>query len=80
MAETYFEYPVVVANGAEIWLGQNVQLLVENEKFVGFQAVARDITARRQAEDALEKERRFLSAVFENVTDGIVACDADSVS
>ncbi len=77
--ETYFEYPVIAADGAEIWLGQNVNLLVENERVVGFQAVARDITRRKEVEDMLQKEREFMSAVFENIADGIVACDAEGV-
>nr|MDQ3746248.1 EAL domain-containing protein [Acidobacteriota bacterium] len=31
----------------EVWLGQNVRLLVEGDRIVGFQAVARDVTRRR---------------------------------
>jgi diguanylate cyclase (GGDEF)-like protein/PAS domain S-box-containing protein len=63
---TYSEYPFIVKDGREIWLGQNIQLIVEDGHVVGFQAVARDITARRRMEEALrdsEKRYRELSIV-----------------
>lgn len=57
---TYLEFPAVRKDGGIVWFGQHVQLLVEREKVVGFQALARDITARKKAEQArLETEHRF---------------------
>jgi PAS domain S-box-containing protein len=50
---TYSEVAVTAAAGNEIWLGQNVQLIYEGDQITGFQAVARDITAIKQAHDAL---------------------------
>ncbi len=38
-----------------------------------------DITERQRAQEALQHEREFLSAVLENLEDGIVACDAEGV-
>ncbi len=37
----------------------------------------RDITERKRAEEKLNKNERFLRTVLENITDGIVACDAE---
>jgi len=54
---TYHEFPVTAADGREIWLGQNVQLIYEAERIVGFQALARDITAIRLANEALRIAR-----------------------
>jgi PAS domain S-box-containing protein len=51
----YSEYPIITKEGHEIWLGQNTQLIVENGNVTGFQSVARDITDRKQAEEALQK-------------------------
>ncbi len=39
----------------------------------------KEIIERKRAEDALEKQREFLSAVLENVSDGIVVCNAEGV-
>ncbi|MDQ3744061.1 MAG: EAL domain-containing protein [Acidobacteriota bacterium] len=47
VADTYFEFPALAGDGGEVWLGQNVRLLVEGDRIVGFQAVARDITRQR---------------------------------
>jgi PAS domain S-box-containing protein len=54
---TYNEFPVMAADGNEIWLGQNVQLIYEGDRIVGFQALARDMTAIKQAHDALRLAR-----------------------
>ncbi len=50
---TYFEFPAVTADGEIIWVGQNVQLIMEEDKILGFQAVARNITQLKQAQEAL---------------------------
>jgi len=52
---SYLEFPAVAGDGTEVWFGQKAQLLIENEKVVGFEAVARDITERKQAEKALQR-------------------------
>lgn len=49
-ASTYNEFPAVGAPGREVWVGQNVQLLLQDGRVVGAQAVARDITAQRELE------------------------------
>jgi len=62
--DTYFEFPAVVKSGEEIWLGQHVQLVVEHGAITGFQAIARDITKQKDAEDRLrESEAAYRSLV-----------------
>ena len=63
---TYSEYPIITKNGHEVWFGQNTQLIVEDGNVVGFQAVARDITDRKEMEAQLkdsEKRYRELSII-----------------
>lgn len=50
---TYLEFPALTRDGREVWLGQNVQLVRSEGRVVGVQAIARDVTARRRADDAL---------------------------
>jgi PAS domain S-box-containing protein len=52
---TYFEFPVISKYGKEIWLGQNVRSNLEGDRLVGFQAIARDITSRKQMEEELKR-------------------------
>jgi PAS domain S-box-containing protein len=56
---TYFEMPVLAKDGSEMWIGQNVQIILEHGRFEGFHAVARDITERKQAEAELQKAKEM---------------------
>lgn len=60
---SYYELPIVDGHGVERWIGQNVQLVFEGERIVGFQAIAREITERKRAELELEKSRRFVERI-----------------
>ena len=59
---SYFEFPALSLMGEEVWLGQNVQLVWQQQKLVGMQAVARDITQRKHMEEALIKQAEELSS------------------
>jgi PAS domain S-box-containing protein len=66
---SYLEFPAVNKEGKQFWLGQNVQPLMEDGQIIGFQAVARDITERVHAEEALrrsDEEVRKLNAELEH--------------
>lgn len=71
----YYEIPSLAPDGHMIWVGQNVQLIMEGEQVVGFQAVARNITEIKQAQDALALSRdqaleasRFKSQLLSRVS------------
>lgn len=42
---------------------------------IGYQGVMEDISDRKEAEAALQKEQEFLKTILDNLADGIVACD-----
>lgn len=54
---TYHEFPAVTTDGREIWFGQNVELILDGNDIVGFQVVARDITAVKRAQESLRIAR-----------------------
>ena len=57
---TYYEFPVLAADGSIVWFGQSTQAVIENDRVIGFRAIARDITERRQAEEERQAiEERF---------------------
>jgi two-component system, cell cycle sensor histidine kinase and response regulator CckA len=51
---SYIEFPALTKSGREVWLGQNAWLITDAAgRFIGMQAVARDITERRSTEETL---------------------------
>jgi PAS domain S-box-containing protein len=72
---TYYEFPIVTKQGAEIWLGQHLQVILQNGHIAGLQAVARDITARRNAEEALRESEKRLQTVINTASEGITFSD-----
>ena len=63
--DTHREFPIVTADGEEIWLSQRVQLVREAGTVVGVQAVARDATARWRTEQALRAREERFRTMFE---------------
>lgn len=53
--KTYYEFPILTKFGEELWLGQNVRLVTEADKIIGFRAVARDITESKHSRDTLQQ-------------------------
>jgi PAS domain S-box-containing protein len=61
---TYQELPLVLRDGSEKWISQQVQFIFDHDEIIGFQATARDITDRRKAEEE-QREREKLSTIVE---------------
>ena len=59
-SHTYLEFPAITRAGGEIWFGQNVEIIEEDGRVVGFQAITRDITAKRRDEVGLQYVREEL--------------------
>jgi PAS domain S-box-containing protein len=56
---TYFEFPALAKDGAEIWIGQSVQILEHDGVAAGVQAIARDITQRLALEEQLRQAQKM---------------------
>jgi PAS domain S-box-containing protein len=68
ISSTYMEFPVLAKDGSEVWIGQNVQLAVEDGEVVRLEAFCRDVTEHRHREEELERSQeklRELSAGLE---------------
>ncbi|MBN1883402.1 MAG: PAS domain S-box protein [Deltaproteobacteria bacterium] len=75
--DTYLEFPVITKNDATIWIGQNVQSITKNDQIIGYQAIARDITARILAEEALRESEEKYRRIFETSSDAIYLSTID---
>jgi PAS domain S-box-containing protein len=72
---TYYELPLLSKEGNTLWVGQNVQLLKEEGEIVGFQAIARDITARKRVEEELSLSNKEWQDTFAAVSDLVMVLD-----
>ncbi|MFC1620054.1 PAS domain S-box protein [Candidatus Neomarinimicrobiota bacterium] len=49
------EFPIITRSGDEKWIEQKITMLIEGDQVTGVQSFVRDITERKQAEDALRE-------------------------
>lgn len=76
IASTYYEFPLITRTQQTLWVGQNVQLLQRDQEVIGFQAVLRDISTRKQAEEALRVSQDRYRTLFENSPEMLLTVDA----
>jgi len=75
MLETQFRR----RDGNWIWVALEGKLIKEGGVPVGFQIISRDITTRKEMEEALRESRQQLRKMFESVTDGILVIDLNGI-
>ncbi|MGQ9663429.1 MAG: PAS domain S-box protein [Kiritimatiellia bacterium] len=73
----YHEFPIRRNDGSERWVGQSLQAVLKDGRVIGIQAVGRDITDRKRAEDALRNSENRLRTVLETMTEGVMQIDRD---
>jgi PAS domain S-box-containing protein len=61
---TPFEIEHIAKGGRRVWLEVSLRPVREGEQVVGLQAIARDFTERRLAEEAVRKSNEMLQAIF----------------
>jgi PAS domain S-box-containing protein len=74
---TYCEIPAVKKNGDITWYGQNVTLILKDDKVAGFHVISRDITERKNAENALRKNEELLHSIIDIIPDRIFVKDVE---
>jgi PAS domain S-box-containing protein/putative nucleotidyltransferase with HDIG domain len=71
ISSTYYEIPANTKEGKELWIGQNVQLVIEDDQVSGFRAVVRDITDQRHANEkitsTIDKLRKAMNGIIQAI-------------
>ncbi|MCB8977247.1 MAG: response regulator [Ardenticatenaceae bacterium] len=75
---TYQEFRLCTENDEEIWIGQNIQPVMSGAEIVGFQAVARDITERKNFEEQLQTHRDFAKQILAHMGQGITLVNSQN--
>lgn len=69
---TYNEFPVRAKDGRTVWIGQTVRIIESEGQIVELVAVARDVTARKTAERALQTTQIRLSTLITSLQSGVL--------
>jgi PAS domain S-box-containing protein len=70
------EYRLIRANGNVVWVRNSIRVETKKSTKIIYGVVS-DITARKQAEEALAAEQERLAVTIRSITDGVVAIDAE---
>jgi PAS domain S-box-containing protein len=74
---TYYEFPVFSKNQQMIWLAQNTQMLFEPNGQVSITSIARDITAKRESDQAVLNLKNRLITLLSNFKSGVLLADSN---
>jgi PAS domain S-box-containing protein/putative nucleotidyltransferase with HDIG domain len=74
-----FEYRLKKRNGGYVWVEIESSLIYRGGKPYAIQGIARDITARKQAEEALRESEEKYRDLVENIDDIIYATDEQGI-
>jgi PAS domain S-box-containing protein len=72
------EQRALLPDGSVAWQEWKNRIVFDRQgRPTGYQAVGRDITERKRAEESLRKSEKFLDSVFEGIQEGISILDKD---
>jgi PAS domain S-box-containing protein len=73
-----FDWQVIKKDGAKLFGEVSVSLIKDSEgQPTGFRGIARDITERKQAEEALRTEKQRFETLLENAPFGVIMIDKE---
>jgi len=73
-----YEAEIINASGEKIYLEVRTHLLWKGNEISGIQGIARDITRRKKAEEALRESEAYYRTVFENTGTALAIVEKDT--
>ncbi len=74
---TYLEFPVVNNKGHESWIGQTVEMVIENSAVKEILAVASDVTEKILAQQFASRSEEKYRSLIENIKLGLMEVDLE---
>lgn len=75
LPQTFYQLEIITKDGRRVPVEISTQLIYEDGKPVGVQGIARDITKRKRAEEALRESEERYRELFENANDLVYTHD-----
>lgn len=71
------EMAIRAKDGTRLWLSCNAWIAYDEQgRFAWIEGIARDVTERRQATQALQRELEFRGTIIDNIAEGLCVCHA----
>lgn len=78
LSETHQEFRIIARDGTEHWIDHICRsVFAEGGRYLGSRVSNREITDRKQAEEALRDSEEKFRSIFEHSLDGILLSDSD---
>ena len=76
-SSSYLEFPIITKDKSALWVGQNVQILEDEEGILGMMAVARDITERYDSDKLIRYSEEKYRGIIQNLQFGLLEVNLD---
>lgn len=76
-SSTYLEFPIITKSKTLLWIGQNVQILEDEEGILGMMSVARDITERYDSDRLIRYSEEKYRGIIQNLQFGLLEVNLD---
>jgi len=75
---TVYELEFIAKDGRRVQIEVSSRLIYKDKRPIGVQAIARDITERKMAENELKRSKQNISAILKTVGEGVIVIGLDS--